>query len=110
MTIQRYSVKPWDIRRADMVRDDAGEFVSYDDHLSACTAPKVKPLVWESSAYCQIARSGGMWYHLECTHGHYSCGVQSAEDFKVCYRGSAEGKAKAAANAYHERRILDALE
>ena len=36
--IRRYSVEPWDIRRADMKPDEDGDYVRYDDHLNLLTA------------------------------------------------------------------------
>ena len=37
-TVDRYSVEPWDIRRADMKRDPEGEYVRYDDYRAAISA------------------------------------------------------------------------
>ncbi|WP_407473482.1 hypothetical protein [Sulfitobacter sp. PM12] len=39
-TVERYSVEPWDIRRADMKPDPEGQYVRYDDHCAAIAAMK----------------------------------------------------------------------
>ena len=69
----------------------------------------IAPMVWESSAFGHISYSCGLRYHIENSHGKYSCGVSTGQSHPVIYRGINLDEAKAAANAHHVSRIMSSF-
>lgn len=59
--VERYSVRPWDIRRADMVPDPEGEYVSYSDYEALQKKLAERTAAHHRTSHKAVKRLRALW-------------------------------------------------